>query len=168
MNLLSFRFTKPVLFQNVFIEESSFLINSGHAQHYNSYFLLFIASFATILLVIINGLLRPIDAQSSNYRPQGNSGTYNEKMLALKRRIPPDAKNINLLHGLRIKRSFDCKKEADDKLMGFIKSFRAVGSKYQDLFKNIGSLKCIYVSISQPFFFLLLFQHIFERDAFNS
>lgn len=73
-------------------------------------------------------------------------------MLTLKRGTPPDGKNVNLLHNKRLKRSFDCKKEADDKLMDFIKSFRAVGSKYQDLFKNIGSLKCIYVSISQPTF----------------
>lgn len=141
-------------------------MNSGHTQYHNSYFLLFIVSVATAIIIII-GLLRPVDAQNPNYGSQGISGRYHGKLLALKSRIPPDAKNVNILYGIRIKRSFDCKKKADDKLMDFIKSFRAVGSKYQDLFKNIGSLKCIYVSIIQPTF-VFSFQHIFEQNAFNS
>ena len=47
--------------------------------------------------------------------------------------------------------------------MDFIKSFRAVGSKYQDLFKNIGSLKCIYVSISQPTFSSVISAYFWAR-----
>ena len=86
-------------------------MNSGHAQYHNSYFLLFIVSVATAIIIII-GLLRPVDAQNPNYGSQGISGRYHGKLLALKRRIPPDAKNVNILYGIRIKRSFDCKKKS--------------------------------------------------------
>ena len=71
--------------------------------------------------------------------------------------IPVDEKYSYPQHGIRIKRSEkddDCRQQVDIKFIDFTRTLRATGSKYQELFKNIGSLKCIYLStnaFSEPY-----------------
>lgn len=111
-------------------------------------------------------LLVPMDARSLEIKPVLDSGNHHEKILEFKHRTSAGEK---ILHHIRLKRSQDddpnCRKHVDREFMGFTRSFRAMGSKYQDLFKNIFNLKCIYVSIN--LLFLSTFVLIFVRSAFN-
>ena len=86
-----------------------------------------------------------------------NRATYHDIRLEEKVGIPVDEKYSYPQHGIRIKRSEkddDCRQQVDIKFIDFTRTLRATGSKYQELFKNIGSLKCIYVStnaFSEPY-----------------
>ena len=110
-----------------------------------------IALSAAVAVILV--LLGPTDAHALT----SNSATYHDVRLGEKWNIPVDEKHSYPQHGIRIKRSKeedDCRQEVDKKFIGFTRTLRATGSKYQELFKNIGSLKCIYVSMKahlQPY-----------------
>ena len=108
----------------------------------------------------------PVDARSLEIKPALDSRNDHEKIMEFKHRTSAGEK---ILHHIRLKRSQDngpsCRNHADRKFMGFVRSFRAMGSKYQDLFKNILNLKCIYVSIT--LLVLSTFVLIFVRSTFN-
>ena len=98
-------------------------------------------------------MLEPIGAHALT----SNRATYHDIRLEEKVGIPVDEKYSYPQHGIRIKRSEkddDCRQQVDIKFIDFTRTLRATGSKYQELFKNIGSLKCIYVStkaFSEPY-----------------
>ena len=69
-----------------------------------------------------------------------------------KRNVYLQGKHAESRRAIRRKRSEEdytkCQKEVDKKFMNFIGTFGAINSKYQELIKNIGNLKCVYVSIT--------------------
>ena len=111
-------------------------------------------------------LLISVDARSLEIKPVLDSGNNHEKIMEFKHQTSAGEK---ILHHIRLKRSQDddpsCRKHVDSEFMSFTRSFRAMGSKYQDLFKNILNLKCIYVSIT--LLVLSTFVLIFVKSAFN-
>ena len=128
--------------QFTFIKKTSFITRSEHGKVY-FLILFFIALFAAVAVIL--GFLEPIDAHSITL----NRGTFNNVKLGEKWKIPVDEKHSYPQHRNRIKRSKkedNCRQKVDNKFIDFTRTLRATGSKYQELFKNIGSLKCIYVS----------------------
>lgn len=125
---------------------------------------LFIGTLLTVGIIFC--LLMAVDARNLEHKLLLDSSNRHEKKIEFKQGTSAGEK---LLHHIRLKRSQgddrSCRKHVASEFMRFTRSFRAMGSKYQDLFKNTFNLKCIYVSI----ILLVLFNFVLGsvRSVFN-
>lgn len=108
----------------------------------------------TIQLIVI--ILSSVLVISVKCKPFANSQRSSGNFEIEKGKVYLQGKHAENRRAIRRKRSEEtytkCKTEVDKKFMNFIGTFGAINSKYQELIKNIGNLKCVYVSVALIFF----------------
>lgn len=113
-----------------------------------------------LIVIVLSGVL-VISVKSKSFATSQRSS---KNFKIGKGKVYLQGKHAESTRAIRVKRSEEddtkCQKEANEKFMKFIGTFGAINSEHQELIKNIGNLKCAFVSIAIFFIQCWVFRNL--------